>query len=64
MYVYVVTCVCDYEHGFTEIVGIFSTPERAEKCIEDLGGQQYWDYWDGKRYNKYIIEKWEVDEHD
>ena len=64
MTLYVVTSVCDYEYGSTEIVGLFSTKPKAEKCIEDLGGQQYWTNWNDRRYPQYYIEEWEVDRND
>ena len=64
MIVYVVTSVCDYEYGCTEIVGIFSTEEKAKECIERLGGQRTWDSWTGNTYNQYGIEEWEVDGND
>lgn len=64
MKVYVVMSVCDYEHGCTEIVGIFSTEKKAKECIEQLGGQSTWDYWDGRTYNQYSIDEWEVDQND
>ena len=61
MIVYVVLSVCDYEYGNTEIVGIFSTEEKAKECIERLGGQSTWDCWNGNTYNQYSIDEWEVD---
>ena len=61
MIVYVVMSVCDYEYGNTEIVGIFSTEEKAKECIERLGGQSTWDCWNGHTYNQYSIDEWEVD---
>ena len=64
MKVYVVMSVCDYEYGNTEIVGIFSTKEKAKECIEQLGGQRTWVYWDGRTYNQYSIDEWEVDQND
>lgn len=64
MTVYVVTSVCDYEYGNTEIVGIFSTEDKAEECIEHLGGQTFWTSWNDRTYNQYNIEKWEVDQND
>lgn len=64
MTVYVVMSVCDYEYGCTEIVGIFSTEEKAQECIEQLGGQSTWDSWNGRTYNQYSIEEWKVDPND
>ena len=64
MIVYVVLSVCDYEYGNTEIVGIFSTEEKAKERIERLGGQSTWDCWNGNTYNQYSIDKWEVDKND
>ena len=64
MIVYVVLSVCDYEYGNTEIVGIFSTEEKAKKCIEQLGGQSTWDCWNGNTYNQYSIDEWEVNKND
>ena len=62
MIVYVVMSVCDYEYGNTKIVGIFSTEEKAKKCIERLGGQSTWDCWNGNTYNQYSIDEWKVDQ--
>ena len=60
MKVYVVMSVCDYEYGGTEIVGIFSTKEKANTCIEQQGGQRTWTSWNDRTYNQYSIEEWEV----
>lgn len=64
MKVYAVMSVCDYEYGCTEIVGIFSTEEKAKEYIEQLGGQRTWDCWNGSTYNQYTIDEWEVDQND
>ena len=64
MNIYVVVSVCDYEYGNVEIVGLFSTFEKAEKCIQDLGGQTSWTHWNGRTYNQYTIEEWQVDQED
>ena len=64
MTIYVVTSVCDYEYGNVEIVGLFSTEEKAKQCIEDLGGQQTWTDWHDRTHNQYYIEEWEVDQND
>ena len=64
MKIYVLTSVSDCEYGCTEIVGIFSTEEKAKECIEQLGGQNTWEDWDGRIYDQYIIEEWEIDQND
>ena len=43
---------------------LFSTKEKAEKCIEDLGGQQYWTSFSDQVCPQYYIEEWEVDRND
>ena len=51
MIIYVLTSVCDHEYGCTEIVGLFSTEEKAKQAIEDLGGQRTWTSWNNRTYN-------------
>ena len=59
MTVYIVTCVCDYEYGCTEIEAVFSNKEAAEAYIKKEG-QNYWEHWSGSKYPQYYIEEWSV----
>jgi hypothetical protein len=64
MTIYVLTSVCDHEYGCTDIVGLFSTEEKAKQALEDLGGQRTWTSWNNRTYNQYYIEEWGVDKND
>lgn len=58
MTVYVVTCVVEEEYGMSENVAVYATKRDAEKYLKNR--QEKWRHWNGKEYDRYSIEEWEV----
>lgn len=60
MNVYVVKNLVDDEYGTYEVYGIYSTHEKAEKAIFEIGNTKVKTWFNEEGLDEYIIESWKV----
>ena len=60
MNVYVVKTLEDTEYGTYEIFGMYSTYEKAEKAVAELGNTLVKTWFNEDGIPQYIIEDWDV----